>query len=145
MQSWGGKSVSVPYGQAAPVDITAGPLEVREMDYNPEREYRVTGQLLAFDSVSPLVDAQVALFDRDVLADDMLGQASTNGNGRFEVAFLEKAFRSKIGSGLEHGPDLYLEVHTLLSSPLITEVLERDEAGFLSEFIGYFWRGNGSG
>lgn len=54
----------------------------------------------------PLAELVVRAFDKDLLADDALGYASTDADGRFEIHFQTERFRDF----REERPDLYLRV-----------------------------------
>ncbi len=51
----------------------------------------------------------VALFDRDVIKDDFLGQSTPDASGNATFAFSRSDFRS-LDSPLEQYPDLYFKV-----------------------------------
>src|SRR5262245_8434179 len=68
--------------------------------------YRVTGSVLEDGSGRPLAGLLVRAFDKDLVFDDPLGDATTDAAGRFEVVFTEVQFRDHI----ETSPDLYVKV-----------------------------------
>jgi hypothetical protein len=69
--------------------------------------FRVSGTIVEDETGRPLADLIVRAFDRDLIADDRLGFATTDAEGSFEIRFERSAF----SSGVEAQPDLYLRIY----------------------------------
>lgn len=91
------------------------------------RRFRVRGVLLEEGTGSPVAGHRVAVFDRDLVRDDFLGDCDSDAEGRFEIRFLESDFKD----AMEVRPDLYLQVFELGSiEPLVDTSGEvREDAG----------------
>jgi hypothetical protein len=96
--TWGGTR---PGSTAARIDKGAG----RKM-----KDYKevVRGRIVARDGSTPVKGARVEVYDKDMLVNDHLGQATTDGEGRFRVGFLWSDFKDGV---FEDRPDIFLEVH----------------------------------
>ena len=70
------------------------------------REFRVHGTVEEAETGRPLAGLIVRAFDRDLVFDDKIGFATTDGDGRFEIRFGADAF----SDWREARPDLYLRV-----------------------------------
>lgn len=70
------------------------------------RRFRVEGIVRERESRRPLRGLLVRAFDKDVIADDYLGDSTTNARGRFSIDFDDSAFKDV----LETRPDIYLFV-----------------------------------
>jgi hypothetical protein len=69
--------------------------------------FRVHGTIEEEETGRPLADLIVRAFDRDLIFDDIVGFATTDADGRFEIRFNRQAFRDV----RESQPDLYLRVY----------------------------------
>ena len=69
-------------------------------------DFRISGTVEEAETGRPLPDLVVRAFDKDLIADDRVGFATTDSEGRFEIRFGREAFRDL----LETRPDLYLRV-----------------------------------
>jgi hypothetical protein len=67
---------------------------------------RIRGSVSEEESGRPLEGLLVRAYDKDLLADDHLGDSHTNAAGRFEIEYTEAQFRDLH----ETLPDLYLRV-----------------------------------
>ncbi len=70
------------------------------------RRFKVSGVVREEGSGRPLAGLQVQAFDEDMISDDFLGECLTDAEGRFEIRFLDSAFKDVV----ETRPDLYLIV-----------------------------------
>jgi len=68
--------------------------------------FRIVGFVREAETGRPLSNLIVRAFDRDLILDDKLGNAVTDGDGRFEIRYGLEHFRDL----LEARPDLYLRV-----------------------------------
>ena len=69
--------------------------------------YRIFGRVVDSQSGAGVSGLRVEAWDKAAIFDDLLGDASTDGEGAFEIVFEESFFR-KIFGDLE--PDLYFKV-----------------------------------
>lgn len=58
------------------------------------------------ESGKPLSGLVVRGWDKDLVFDDALGEATTDAEGRFEIIYTDEAFRSVF----DEQPDLYLQI-----------------------------------
>jgi hypothetical protein len=77
---------------------------VSEPDPN---SFLIFGTVMEEETGRPLPDLVVRAFDRDLIADDRVGFATTDAEGRFEIRFGREAFRDL----REARPDLYLRIY----------------------------------
>ncbi len=92
--------------------------------------YKIRGSIRD-EAGSPLSGLFVEAYDKDLLADDYLGNSRTDSNGEFHIEFNEQAFKG-IVEWLERKPDEFLiirDAHRMLHR---TEV--RREAQILEVF-----------
>ena len=68
--------------------------------------FRVAGRVCEQESGRPLTGLTVRAWDDDLVSDDLLGTATTDAEGRFEIRFTADAFHDLIGASL----DIYLRV-----------------------------------
>jgi carotenoid cleavage dioxygenase len=68
------------------------------------KRFRVEGVVRERESGRPLSGYQVRAYDKDVLRDDFLGDATTDAAGRFAIDFTDARFKDLF----ESQPDLYL-------------------------------------
>ena len=69
--------------------------------------FRVRGLVVEAETGRALAGMLVRLYDKDVVLDDFLGEARSDGSGHFELSFSEAQFRDVF----ETRPDLYLHVY----------------------------------
>jgi class 3 adenylate cyclase len=67
----------------------------------------LSGVVRERESGRPLAGLVVRAFDKDLMSDDYLGSATTDGEGRYEVRFTADAFRDLF----ERHPDLFVRVY----------------------------------
>lgn len=72
--------------------------------FEERKPFLIRGRVLD-EGGRPMPGVRVSAFDRDVLADDFLGYAFTDEEGRFEIRYSESDFKSL---PLERKPDLKL-------------------------------------
>jgi hypothetical protein len=70
-------------------------------------EFRITGEITESESGIGVENLLVRAHDRDLLFDDLLGNATTDNQGRFEIAYDAKDFRELFDAK----PDIYLSVY----------------------------------
>jgi carotenoid cleavage dioxygenase len=68
------------------------------------QRHRITGVVRELDSERPLPDLRIAAYDKDLVKDDFLGEATTDANGAFEIRFTDADFKDLV----ESKPDIYL-------------------------------------
>jgi len=71
--------------------------------------YSVTGTVRDFDSGAPLSHLKVRAYDKDFFRDQLLGDSSTDENGRYEIRFGREEFTGPLIE-LERHPDLFVQV-----------------------------------
>lgn len=76
-----------------------------------EKEYweAVTGRVIDKESGKPLRGVTVRAYDKDVMVDDHLGEAVTDGKGRFRIEFAQSKYMAVV-SMTEGRPDIYLKL-----------------------------------
>ena len=68
------------------------------------QRYRITGFVRELGSERPLPDLRIAAYDKDLVKDDFLGEATTDASGAFEIRFTDADFKDLV----ESKPDIYL-------------------------------------
>lgn len=76
---------------------------------------RVTGTITEQESGKPLAGLRVRAYDKDLVFDDDLGEATTDAAGYFEISYMENQFRDLE----EKEPDIYLRVYDAGGSRLL--------------------------
>jgi class 3 adenylate cyclase/GAF domain-containing protein len=71
-----------------------------------EGRFAIRGVLRSAEDGAPLAGLRIFAFDKDMVRDDYLGEATSAPDGRFEIAFTDEFF----GDLFEKRPDLYLLV-----------------------------------
>ncbi len=94
--------------------------------------FRVSGVLEEEGSGRPLRDLIVRAYDKDLLFDDLLGSATSDEAGGFEIQYTERAFKDVF----EKRPDLYLRVFDPTGWHLIHDTADevRRNAGLAESF-----------
>lgn len=87
----------------------------------------ICGRLTVCKTGAPAVGVRVLAFDRDWLADDALGSAITDADGKFRIDYSGADFRrgTWINVELFGGPDVYFRVETLSGTVLLDEPSSR--------------------
>ena len=70
-------------------------------------EFRIKGEIREKESGLPVKGLRVRAYDKDLLWDDLLGTATTDQEGKFEMDYSSKDFREL----LEARPEIYLVVY----------------------------------
>lgn len=85
--------------------------------------YTICGRVTHCESDAPVGGVKVLAFDRDWLQDDPLGEAVTDGDGRFRIDYSWSAFQpgTFIDVELFGGPDVYFRVETAAGTALLDE------------------------
>jgi len=73
--------------------------------------FQVSGRIYEAESNCGIPNLIIEAFDKDVVKNDKLGQAKTNSDGAFEIAYSEADFKGKFEI-FESSPDLYIVVKT---------------------------------
>ena len=81
------------------------------------RSFRITGTVAEQETGRPLANVVVRAFDRDLVFDDKIGFAVTDGEGRFEIRYASDDFSDL----RESQPDLYLRVYDANGTALLLE------------------------
>jgi hypothetical protein len=68
--------------------------------------FRLYGRVRVAGTNEPVVGVVVRGWDKDLIFDDVLGEAVTDADGRFEIRYTDEAFRSV----LDQRPDIYVQV-----------------------------------
>lgn len=68
---------------------------------------RIIGTVIDDETGRPLEGLRVRAFDKDLVFDDRLGEASTDADGRFEIGYTEAMYRDLH----ETEPDIYIRVY----------------------------------
>jgi len=97
--------VRVTAPRAAPGEPAPAPAAAAPAPPGAER-FVVAGVVRERESGRPLPGLVVRAFDRDLVSDDYLGSATTDGDGRYEVRFTADAFQELF----DRHPDLYVRV-----------------------------------
>jgi hypothetical protein len=89
--------------------------------------WTICGQVSFCDSGQAIPGVRVKAFDRDWLEDDALGEAITDGAGRFRIDYSAADFKQGTFLDVElfGGPDLYFRVETAGGVPLLVEAPSR--------------------
>ena len=69
----------------------------------------VTARVVSRQNHQPITGAAVRVYDKDMVSDDFLGEATTDADGRFSVSFSSDDFKGKV-SGFEARPDIFVKV-----------------------------------
>ena len=69
--------------------------------------YKISGRIRVAETGEPLAGLVVRAWDKDLIFDDPLGDARTDAQGRFEIAFTDEQFRQVF----DENPDEYLRVY----------------------------------
>ncbi len=77
-------------------------------DYNEV----VKGKIVDKDSGNPVENAEVKVYDKDIVLNDHLGTSNTDKDGCFEVSFKWSDFKGGI---FENRPDIFLKVKNPLT------------------------------
>jgi hypothetical protein len=82
-----------------------------------DEQFRILGIVKEDETGRPLPNLIVRAFDRDLIADDKVGFATTDDDGRFEIRFGPEMFRDVF----ESRPDLYLRIYDRAGTGLLHE------------------------
>jgi 5-hydroxyisourate hydrolase-like protein (transthyretin family) len=76
---------------------------------------RVIGKVVEEESGKPLAGLRVRAYDKDLVFDDDLGEATTDADGNFEIDYMEVQYRDLN----ETQPDIYVRVFDAGGSKLL--------------------------
>jgi hypothetical protein len=82
--------------------------------------YLISGVVRESETGRPLASLVVRGFDRDLVLDDNVGNATTDQNGRFKIRFGAEQFRDV----REEHPDLYLKIYDQSGTRLIHQTMD---------------------
>lgn len=83
-----------------------------------EKIYRISGRVIDSETRAGLAALRVEAWDKDLLFDDWVAKADTDGDGYFQMAFTESAFT---GIFFDRRPDLYFKIYQAQSLLWSTE------------------------
>ena len=69
----------------------------------------VTARVVSRQNHQPVSGATVRVYDKDLVLDDFLGEATTDADGHFTVSFSSEDFQGQV-TGFEARPDIFVEV-----------------------------------
>ena len=69
----------------------------------------VTARVVSRQNHQPVSGATVRVYDKDLVLDDFLGEATTDADGHFSVTFSSDDFQGQV-TGFEARPDIFVEV-----------------------------------
>jgi hypothetical protein len=69
----------------------------------------VTARVVSRQNQQPVSGATVRVYDKDIVSDDFLGEATTDADGQFSVIFSSDDFKGHI-TGFEARPDIFVKV-----------------------------------
>ena len=69
----------------------------------------VTARVVSRQTHQPVDGAIVRVYDKDLVLDDFLGEATTDADGRFSVTFSSDDFKGLV-TGFEGRPDIFVKV-----------------------------------
>ncbi len=69
-------------------------------------EFKISGVIRELGSGRPLAELLVRAYDKDLIYDDLLGNAVTDNAGRFEMKYTGKDFKELF----DNSPDIYLKI-----------------------------------
>ncbi len=69
----------------------------------------VIARVVSRQNQQPISGATVRVYDKDLVVDDFLGEATTDADGHFRVTFSSDDFQGKV-SGFEARPDIFVKV-----------------------------------
>lgn len=90
----------------------------------------VKGRIVDKQGGSPVEGAEVEVYDKDLLIDDYLGTAKTDGDGRFQVDFTWAEYKDTVFDGR---PDIYLKVRNPATGKKTKSKVFYDLSGKLSD------------
>ena len=92
-----------------------------------KQTYIISG-VIKDNSQKGISNLRVEAWDKDLLIDDFVGEATTDKNGKFKISFTEKRFRELF---LDRKPDIYFKVSLCFCSLTMNK-------GFKSKLICYY-------
>jgi hypothetical protein len=92
----------------------------------------VTARVVSRQSNQPISGAVVRVYDKDMVVDDFLGEATTGANGRFSVSFSSDDFKGHV-TGFEARPDIYVKVTNPATGKTTTSKVFEELTGTLSK------------
>ena len=69
----------------------------------------VTARVVSRQNHQPVSGANVRVYDKDLVLDDFLGEATTDADGNFSVTFSSDDYKGQV-SGFEARPDIFVKV-----------------------------------
>ena len=78
-------------------------------------DFKIRGRVYVRETEQPLAELIIRAYDRDLLIDDLLGDATTDNSGLFEILYAERDFKDLF----EKAPDIYLRIYDSLGEKTI--------------------------
>jgi hypothetical protein len=92
----------------------------------------VTARVVSRQNQQPVSGANVRVYDKDLVSDDFLGEATTDADGHFSVAFSSDDFQGQI-TGFEARPDIFVKVTNPASGKTTTSKVFEELTGSLTK------------
>ena len=72
-----------------------------------KKHHTIQGRLIS-NSKTPLVNLRVEAWDKDLLIDDFVGEATSDKAGHFQISFTQKRFTELF---FDNKPDIYFKIY----------------------------------
>ena len=92
----------------------------------------VTARVVSRQNRQPVSDATVRVYDKDIISDDFLGEATTGADGHFAVTFSSDDFKGQV-TGFEARPDIFVKVANPATGKTTTSKVFEELTGNLTK------------